>query len=147
MAAVVAPLSLVALAIYGPTAGSSTAENLLPFFSFVLLVSLWLLMPWWLAWRQYRKQQTLRERIAYRLTEFGIRADGENSKGEIAWKVIHAVRETRTMFVIYHSAQIGWVIPKRFVSGGAVDAFRTHLESGLRDSDRYHPPGMIASLF
>lgn len=143
VAAVAIPLTLATLLTYGLPV-NPVVQNLLPF---VLLLLLWLLAPWWGAWRQHRKLQTAQERIAYRLDEFGVHAEGENFRSEIAWKLVHAVRETKTMFVIYQSSQLGWVIPKRFLPNGGVDAFRGYLERGLANSNKYHAPGLIGSLF
>jgi hypothetical protein len=142
IAALGIPLSIVMIFVFGTD--NPLIQNLLPVGVFFLI---WLLLPWWGARRQYRKVQSLRERIVYRLTGFGIHAEGENFKGEIAWKVVHAVRETRTMFLIYQTSQLAWAVPKRFLPGDAgVDAFRDFLASRLLDSGRYSGPGPIASL-
>ncbi len=118
-------------------------QNLLPF---VFLLLLWLLIPWWGAWRQYRKLQHLRERVTYRLNEFGAQAEGENYRGEIAWKLIHAVRETKTLFLVYHTPEVAWVIPKRFFASDlGIEAFRGYSERHLASSRRYSGPGLIGS--
>jgi hypothetical protein len=123
---------------------SPIVRNVMPL---AVLLLFWLPLPWWMAWSQQRKLQQLREHVAYHLDTEGFRVEGKNFRMEIGWNLVHAVRETKTLFLLYQSPETAWVIPKRFLASEAdVEAFRSHIERGLGDLPRYHAPGVIGSF-
>jgi hypothetical protein len=144
---VLAPFALLPLSLAALNSGTFPDRNTMLTFAWVaVLLLIWLLLPGWLALRHYSRLQQLRERTVYRLSDFGVRADGESFKAEIAWQLVYVVRETRTMFIIYHSAQLAWLVPKRFLPS-AVDMFRAHLQYRLSASEKYRAPGLLGSFF
>lgn len=80
------------------------------------------------ATRQYNATQSLRELAVLHFSDSGITSEGASSSWSIAWKVVTGVQETKSLFVVYHTGNVGLVIPKRLFSGiDKVDDFRQRL--------------------
>jgi hypothetical protein len=74
-------------------------------------------LPCLSGWRQYSKMQVLREAMRFHITGEKIRLEGPNFSSEVMWPLVQAAYETRNAFLIYQSAQMAWILPKRFFWG------------------------------
>ena len=137
--------SLVFAAIANPGSGWGTVlTNAIPFFGLLLL---WLLllgvMPYFTARKQFAAQSYLREPVVYAFTPETISATGSSMRWSIAWNVVKRVRETKSLFLIYHAANVAVIVPKSFfTSPSEMETWRqivaTHLGSKLIDK-----PGLV----
>ena len=52
--------------------------------------------------------------MRFLLTSERVRLEGPNFSGEMTWPFVHSVYETKNAFLIYQTAQVAWILPKRF---------------------------------
>jgi hypothetical protein len=79
----------------------------------------WLLIvgvvgPHWAAKKQLANQKYLGDRMRYVFEDDGFRALGPNTSWEMRWGVVREIRETKSLFLIYHAPNIALPVPKRF---------------------------------
>lgn len=118
---------------------------------FVLLVLFWCFMvlgnPYIAAYRQWKAQQFLREPQQFRVDPNVLELEGPNFSGKISWALVHAVYETKTLFLIYQSAQVAWIIPKRFFAAASKqEAWARYAQTHVVEPKNYHRQNRIGSL-
>ena len=121
--------------------------NALPF---VLLLVLWLCLLGIMPYRNARKllatQSYLREPITYIFTAETISGAGRSAQWSIAWSVVKRIRETKSLFLLYHNPNIAVVVPKRFFqSASEIEMWRQFVLTHM-DSKRIDKPGFVARL-
>lgn len=88
---------------------------------FLLLIAFWLslpiVVPRWAAKKQLKTQSYLREPVSYSFGRDGIEMNGQSVSSRMAWSTIREVRETKSLFLLYHAPNIAIVLPKRFFDG------------------------------
>lgn len=81
----------------------------------MLLFGLFLLVnPYRCARKQYRTRRSLKEPMEFEFSEKSIHLQGPNFSTEISWVLVHGIRETKSLFLIYQSPRIAWILPKQF---------------------------------
>jgi hypothetical protein len=118
-------------------------SNAAPFF--VLLV-VWLVIllyiPYRQAGKQYRSQKYLHEPITYRFSPEGVSGAGPSISWTLTWDIFKAVRETKSLFVMYQGPNIAVVLPKRFFAdSAAADEWRRLVSSSM--SKPIEQPGVV----
>ena len=104
--------------------------------------------PFLEARRQYRKQQYLREPLGYDFTNDGIGLTGPNFSSKIAWTLVRRVYETKTLFLIYQSSQLAWILPKHFFcEESAIEGGKSFVIGHLTKPSLFHGCGWVASWF
>ena len=139
--------------IFGLVAVLSTGDperlkNPGQFYFFGLLWPLLLTaLPYWSARRQYAKHVYLREPMRYYFGHDRISLEGPSFNGEIEWKLVDRIYETRSLFLIYHS-QVAWMLPKRFFWGDktAIKQWKHFAITHLNKRDQFDDLGIVAGL-
>ena len=112
-------LGLLAVASLDPE-WRTVFSNAFPFFALMLL---WIVilgfMPYRNAKRQLASQNYLREPIAYIFTSETIGGAGPSIRRSIAWNVVRRIRETKSLFLLYHGPNIAVIVPKHFFKDSA----------------------------
>ena len=72
--------------------------------------------PYLAARKQYRSLPSLQAPMKFSFTNEGVRVEGPNFSGEIAWALVPRVQERKTAFLalVYQATQVAWILPKRF---------------------------------
>jgi YcxB-like protein len=120
------------------------AANVLPLSGMCLV---WLLImlvaPRWAARRQWKTQWALREPVTLCFDAGGVRAIWSDSSSSAAWKSVRAVRETRSLFLLYYAPGMAHIVPKRFFRDAAeMAAFRALVASAIAPG-KIAPPGLV----
>jgi hypothetical protein len=119
--------------------------NALPF---ILVLVLWPCLLGIMPYRNARKllatQSHLREPITYSFTDETISGTGPSAQWSIAWSLVKHIRETKSLFLLYHHPNIAIVVPKRFFQGASeMETWRQFVVTHL-DSNRMDKPGFVA---
>jgi hypothetical protein len=104
---------------------TSNSEELRPLLAnaapFFFLLALWvglpIVVPYWAAKKQYAAQCCLREPTVYLFDQNRIKVESESTSSSLAWSTIREIRETKSLFLLYHAPKIAMVLPKRFFDG------------------------------
>lgn len=106
----------------------------------LLVAVLYLLGPLFGAKRQFARQRYLREPMRYYFTDERLRLEGPNFSSEITWSLVQGVYETKTLFLIYQSPQLAWILPKRFFGGEQqmIERWKEFLLGRLERPDVFH---------
>lgn len=115
---------------------------------FGLLLVLWLFLLGFMPYRNARKalasQAYLREPITYAFTAETISGAGPSAHWSIAWGVVKQIRETKSLFLLYHAPNVAVVVPKRyFQDGSEIDTSRQFVAPHLA-AKRIEKPGFVA---
>jgi hypothetical protein len=145
-------LLLVPILVLGGIANPEPAwrtifTNALPFFLLLAFCILFLgVMPRRNARKQLAAQSYLREPITYIFTCETITGTGPSAHWSIAWNVLKRVRETKTLFLLYHAPNIAVVVPKRFFqSPSEIEKWRQLVVTYV-DAKRIEKPGVVGRL-
>ncbi|RKR13510.1 YcxB-like protein [Maribacter vaceletii] len=83
------------------------------FFSFGVFMILYpLILSKRIAKRSFYSNKMLQEKTEFEFIEDTIKITGESFKTELKWSSIHKVKELKGWFLIYHSKQSFYMIPK-----------------------------------
>jgi hypothetical protein len=115
---------------------------------YVLLLVLWVLlvgvMPYWKARRQFQSQSYFGNPITYTFTPETIGGQVTGGSWQVAWKMVHQLRETRSLFLLYQASSIAVLVPKRFFrSQSEMNQWRQLTRMCLA-SEQIEAPGVIA---
>ena len=143
----VLPLGALAMIANPDSDWRPVLTNALPF---VLLLVFWLFLLGGMPFRNARKALTtqgyLREPITYTFTDETISGTGPSIRWSIAWNVMKRIRETRSLFLLYHAPNVAVILPKRFFqSSSEMDAWRQFVATYL-DSKRIDKLSFVARL-
>jgi hypothetical protein len=93
----------------------SVYKSAVPFVSLLLLWAfLIMLMPYRNARKQLAGQIYLREPVTMVFSPEAINSTGTGTSGSMAWSLLKHVRETKSLFLLYHAHNMAAIIPKRF---------------------------------
>ncbi len=81
---------------------------------FVVWLCLMLLLPKTAARRQFASQSLLSEAGSYVFTSDEIEYSGKSARSQMLWSVIREIRETKSLFLLYHAHNLAMILPKRF---------------------------------
>jgi hypothetical protein len=139
---------LVLTAVANPESDWRTVlTNALPFF---LLLLFWLfilgVMPLRNARKQLVTQSYLREPITYIFTSETISGTGPSMHWSTAWSVMKRIRETKSLFLLYHGPNIAVIVPKRFFQNPSEMENWRQLVMTSMDPKRIDKPGFVGRL-
>jgi YcxB-like protein len=103
--------------------------------------------PYLGARKLYRQQAYLREPMTFDFTREGIHLGGASFSSDIAWRIVHEVRETRTLWLVYHTPQTAWILPKRFLSSTELEEWRRFVREHLPEESRQWKAGERVGRF
>jgi YcxB-like protein len=99
----------------------------------IFIIAVELLGPYLVHWRIYGRNRRLFGTRRVTFNEDGIIADTPSGHVESAWTKSEGFRETKNLFLIYATADVASLIPKRsFQSQAELDEFRALLARKLR---------------
>jgi hypothetical protein len=102
---------------------------------FLLLLLFWTCIvtsPYRSAQRQMKTAKRLSAPIMYRFSSQGIHSEGLHFTSELSYDALWAVRETKSLFLLYPGAGSALVVPKRFFKDAPQqNHWRTVLEQGI----------------
>jgi len=102
--------------------------------AFVFLLLVQLIVPSLAFARVYRRNSRLFGMRTVTLSDAGIVSDHQMGHTESAWNMYEKFRETQNLFLLYQSADIIGIVPKRaFASPADIEQFRSLIAS------RIHP--------
>jgi YcxB-like protein len=114
---IVAPLFLALFVnTYPPVVSwSSVEEGAVPFVAGCLVLTYALtVMPYQRAKKQYAAQNYLREPVRTSFAAEGISSEGSGISSKVVWSIVKQVRETKSLFLLYYSANMALIVPKHF---------------------------------
>jgi hypothetical protein len=100
-------------------------------------------MPYRNARKQLTAQSYLREPITYIFTSETISCSGTNASWSMAWNILQKLRETKSLFVLYHGLNLAVIVPKRFFQNAAEMEKWRQLVLGCVAPKRIEKPGLI----
>jgi hypothetical protein len=152
-AAVVALIVLLWLLIVFLTSGTEEQKrngvaNITPMIFLLGYSALFVVVvPRFAAKLQVRQQPYLTEETRYVFTPEKVTAEAVSTSFSLAWSMIRDVRETRSLFLLYHSPRAAVLIPKRyFADAQAMDQWR-QLVIQSAPKHRIEKPGLIGRWF
>ncbi|WP_294263454.1 YcxB family protein [uncultured Chryseobacterium sp.] len=77
----------------------------------------------------FNGNQNIQESIAYTFAEEKIRIQGETFDGEMAWSSVYKVKENKDWFLIYQSAKIMNMVPKKFFTKNQISGLRKIIQT------------------
>lgn len=77
----------------------------------------------------FSSNKNIQESITYTFTDEKIRIHGETFEEEISWNSIYKVKENKDWFLIYQSAQVMNMVPKKFFTKEQISALRRIIKS------------------
>ena len=99
----------------------------------LFIIALELLGPYLIHWRVYGRNRRLFGTRRVTFHEEGIISDNPNGHVESAWSKFEGFRETKNLFLIYATADVASITPKRsFPSQAELEEFRALLARKLR---------------
>jgi hypothetical protein len=139
----IAPLG--ALAIIDFESWGQAFTNALPF---VLLLAFWLFLLGVMPYRNAKKaliaHSYVRVPITYTFTDEVISAAGPSVCWSLAWNVMKQMRETRSLFLLYHAPNLAVIVPKRFFQRASeMQEWRQFVSTHL-GSKRIDTVGLVA---
>jgi hypothetical protein len=114
---------------------------------FLIFPVLWTLVLGAIPYRKARKlfaaQRYFREPIAYVFTAETLGSEGAGVSSRIAWNLLKHVRETNSLFLLYHTADAAFLVPKRFFRSPAeMENWRQLVRAGVGPA-KMEKPGAI----
>ncbi|HVG90941.1 MAG TPA: YcxB family protein [Alphaproteobacteria bacterium] len=99
----------------------------------IFLLLLHLVIPSLMFARVYRRNSRLFGMRTVTVNDTGIVSDHQLGHTESAWNMYEKFRETQNLFLLYQSADIVGIVPKRaFASPADLEQFRTLIASKIR---------------
>ena len=103
-------------------------RGLLPFSVIIFWVLLrFVYRPLWFR-RDFRKNPNFTREQTVRIDEDGLSYKNEVAQSEIKWSAFTRFRETANLFMLYSSARLFQVVPKRAFEGTLLEEFRKLLQ-------------------
>ncbi len=81
---------------------------------FVVWLCLMFILPYRTARKQYASQSLLSEADSYTITPNKIEYSGKSASSQMLWAVVREIRETKSLFLLYHAHNLAMILPKRF---------------------------------
>lgn len=101
--------------------------------AFVFLLLVQLIVPSLVFARVYRRNSRLFGMRTVTVSDIGIVSDNQLGHTESAWNMYEKFRETQNLFLLYQSADIIGIVPKRaFASPADLEQFRSLIASKVR---------------
>ncbi len=72
----------------------------------------------------FYSNQMIQENISYTFTNENIQSKGETFDSEFAWNTVYKMKEKKDWFLIYQTAQIMNMVPKKFFTKDQILEFR-----------------------
>lgn len=114
MTALLIGIFLAVLAIVNPDS-RVVFVNAMPFLLFPLLwIAVLGAIPYRSARKAFAAQRYFREPISYVFTPETVESKGTGVSSSISWNVLKHVRETNSLFLLYHVKDSAFILPKRF---------------------------------
>src|SRR5579862_931821 len=117
---------------------------------FILLLLFWVfalgVLPYWNARKLYASQIFLREPIFYKFSSENFCGSGPSASWSIAWNVLKTVRETKSLFLLYHHRNIAVIVPKRFFGSEAEMEIWRQLVLTSAAPSQIKPIGIVGAL-
>jgi len=146
LAVLLGSLSLLGLALSfrNPEPGSQLVTmNMVPL---LLTVFALVFFPYRNARKIFSTQSELREPIGLTFTAEGIKGRSAGATWNLEWKAIKSVRETKSLFLLYHASNIVMVVPKRaFQNAAETDRWRALVASSV-EAKLIKKPGVIGQF-
>lgn len=142
--------SIFGIAAVIATGDRERLQNPGSFYVFLLLLAfLQFAIPYVSARRQYAKLVHLREPMRFLLTSERVRVEGPNFSGETIWPLVHSVYETKNAFLIYQTAQVAWILPKRlfWAEEQKIEGWRQLAKQCLRNPKLFHQINWLGARF
>ncbi|MHA6317331.1 YcxB family protein [Altererythrobacter sp. CAU 1778] len=96
-------------------------------------VTLWWVVPWQ-ARRHYRQTAALRDEIALRWDDEGVRMASARGNSRLAWSDFHAFADTASLLILYQSEMLYSMFPKRAFAAGEIEEMKRRARrAGLRE--------------
>ncbi|WP_415328309.1 YcxB family protein [Chryseobacterium sp. MMS23-Vi53] len=67
--------------------------------------------------------------ISYTFTDENIYTKGETFEGDFTWKTVHKVKENKEWFLIYQSAQVMNMVPKKYFTKYQISELRNIIKT------------------
>ncbi|KAA0128107.1 YcxB family protein [Chryseobacterium sp. SN22] len=85
----------------------------------------------------FSSNKNIQESITYTFTDEKIRIEGETFDEDFTWNSVYKIKENKDWFLIYQSAQVMNMVPKKFLTKGQVSELRNmikanHIKAKLR---------------
>lgn len=77
----------------------------------------------------FYSNKQIQETISYTFTEENIRTKGETFDADFTWKTVHKVKENKDWLLIYQSAQIMNMVPKKYFTKDEILELRNIIKS------------------
>ena len=138
------PILILGFVISPESDWHQVTTNMLPFLGLLLLwIFLLVGLPRIAAKKQFAAQRYLREPITYSFDPETFSGTGPSAKWSLAWDVVKQVRETKTLFVIYHASNVGVIVPKRFFPSRPVMEEWQNLLTARLEPKQIEKPGFV----
>ena len=147
-AAVLTVIPMVSVLAVGAllVAGSGDVQfaNTVPIF---LFATFWNYIYWVLPYRNARKQfatqSFLHEPVTCAFTADEFSGLGPSASWTLAWSTLKNVRETKSLFLLYHHPSLAVIVPKRFFQSDAeMDQWRELVSSAIAPM-KIEKPGFL----
>jgi hypothetical protein len=114
----------------------------------ILVLAFWLcvlaIAPRRGAGKQLAAQNYLREPVTYTFTAETISGVSPSAQWSIAWSVVKRIRETKSLFLLYHGQNIAVIVPKRFFRDSAeMERWRELVMASIHPK-QIERPGLVA---
>ena len=127
-------MALVGLVEVAIRPDSGILRNLLPLIGMALIwLILIVVLPYWGARRQLKRQPYLAGEGRYQFTPESIAARFPRITSDLQWSAVQRIRVTKSLFLIYYGPSIAILVPRRFFVG----------EAQLRDWMEIVPPALM----
>lgn len=72
------------------------------------------ILPYTTARKQYASQSLVSEAGSYSFTSDEIEYRGKSASSQMLWSVIREIRETKSLFLLYHAHNLAMILPKPY---------------------------------
>lgn len=103
--------------------------------------------PYLSARKHLRQQQYLQDPMTFEFGVQGMHLEGTGFRADIAWQIVHEIVETRTLFLIYHSRQTAWLLPKRCLTQTQEQEWKELATQHLPGKAKFEKSGVAARIF
>lgn len=95
---------------------------------FIAVLAVWILLaaviPYYSANKQFKSMSSAQAPITFEASDEGVRMETRNGNSQTAWSAFPKWREQKSVFIIYCSAYVFYLIPKRAFASGEEAQFR-----------------------
>lgn len=86
----------------------------------------------------FHSNKKIQENISYTFTHENVQNRGETFEGEFGWNTVYRVRENKEWFLIYQSAHVMNMVPKKYFTKDQISELRNiitsnHVKAKLRN--------------